>query len=205
MIYHSFQQGSEEWHAARLGKFTGSNFHIFLGKSETRTTELFKKAAERITGERADQDCFKNGHTERGHDLEPLARKVYEYETLAFVEEIGFIEADGEAIGCSPDGLIGSDGLLEIKCPDQHTFLKWCQDDYIKPEYRTQIQFNLMVSERQWCDFVLFNRKFGENSLKIIRVNRDEVTIEKIKTALRLAEAEISEMKKVFFQKNLIF
>ena len=152
MQIHNFEQGSEEWLAIRLGKFTASDFHTLLGNSEAKKTILFKKAAERITGVSADGDKFSSVHTERGHELEDVARMAYELETGNEVNQVGFITS-GEFIGCSPDGLVGDDGGVEIKCKDNHTHLKAVLNNYIEPAHRTQCQFNMMVTERKWWDY----------------------------------------------------
>ena len=116
-------QGSDEWLEARLGKFTGSDFHTLMGNSQTKKTILLKKAAERITGKRADACKFSNIHTERGHELEEEARAEYSIQNLVLVQEVGFIELN-DIVGSSPDGLVENDGGLEIKCKDNHTHLQ---------------------------------------------------------------------------------
>jgi len=181
MIIHNFEQGSEEWLNIRVGKFTGSDFHIMLGKSETKDKELDKKASERLTGVKCDQDIFSNGHTKRGHELEPLARDCYFFETGKEIKEVGFVELNDE-VGCSPDGLI-DDGIIEIKCVDNHTYFKVVRKSYIAPIYKTQIQFNLYVTNRKYCDFIYFNPNFKKN-IRIIRVERDDEFIEKIKDCI---------------------
>ena len=197
MIIHNINQSTEEWQALRLGKFTASNFHIFLGSSQTRTNEIYKKAAERITNKKCDQDFFKNGHIDRGHELEPIAREAYTFETGNEVEEVGFIELD-DFVGCSPDGLINGKGLLEIKCLDNHGFIKVKNKNYIAPMHKTQIQFCLMVTDREYFDYVIFNPNFGDKGLIIKRVERDEEYIEKIKIALDKAKKEVLEEIKLF-------
>ncbi len=195
-IYKDLSQDSSEWLQVRLGKFTASNFHIFLGNSETRKLEICKKAAERITGVRCDQDNFlSNKHIDRGNALEPLARDAYEFETGNEVEQIGFIELS-ETVGYSPDGLIGDDKLLEIKCLDNHHFLNFTNKK-IKKEHFTQIQFGLMVTGRKSLDYVLFNPNFPK-SLIIQNIERDEEYIENIKKELVRAEEEVQQIIKQY-------
>lgn len=197
MKIYDFEQKSEEWFNIRLGKFTGSNFHIFFGNSKTKETELYKKAAERITKTRSDSDNFSNVHIERGIELESEARSMYELETMSNVKEVGFIKLD-EFCGCSPDGLVDADGMIEIKCKDNHTFLKQIirEEKAIEPIYRTQIQFNLYVSGRKWCDYVCYNPNFKQ-ALYIKRIDRDEEYIQKIKDYLKICNFEINEIIRI--------
>lgn len=197
MIIHNCEQNSEEWHNLRLGRFTGSNFHIFLGNSQTRTNEIFKKASERITGKKCDQDSFRSIHTDRGHELEAVARDAYFFETGNMVEEVGFIEFD-DLTGCSPDGLVGKDGMVEIKCVDNHTFVKIKNKNYINPMHKTQIQFCLMVANRKYFDYIVFNPNFGDKGLIIKRIERDEEYIKKIKIALDKAIDEVKKEIELF-------
>jgi len=197
MIIYNINQSTEEWQALRIGKFTASNFHIFLGNSQTRTNEIYKKAAERLTGKKCDQDNFRNGHTERGHELEDLAREAYTFETGNEVEQVGFVELD-DFVGCSPDGLINSKGLIEIKCLDNHGFIKAKNKDYIAPIHKTQIQFCLMVTNREYLDYVIFNPNFGDKGLIIRTVERDEEYIDKIKDALEKAKNEVIKEIELF-------
>tara|TARA_R110000822_G_scaffold228884_1_gene361208 strand:+ start:951 stop:1550 length:600 start_codon:yes stop_codon:yes gene_type:complete len=198
MKIHNFKQGTDEWHQSRLGKLTGSEFHVFFGKSKTRDTLLYKKASERITSQKSDQDSFSNIHTARGSENEVFAMQSYYFETGREVNEVGFVELNNW-IGSSPDGLVGDDGIIEIKSPDNHTFLYNCNKAYIKPEYKTQIQFNLFTTGRKWCDFILYNPKF-DKPLKIIRINRDDEFIDKIK---KTTDEVIKEINDIINQFNL--
>ena len=162
MKIHNFKQGTDEWHQSRLGKLTGSEFHVFFGKSKTRDTLLY-------------------------------------FETGREVNEVGFVELNNW-IGSSPDGLVGDDGIIEIKSPDNHTFLYNCNKAYIKPEYKTQIQFNLFTTGRKWCDFILYNPKF-DKPLKIIRINRDDEFIDKIKKTTDEVIKEINDIINQFNSK----
>lgn len=188
MIIHNCDQNSEEWHKLRLGKFTASEYSIFIDTQEggrktsssTKETALFKKAAEIITHSKADSDIFSNVHLERGKLLESEAREEYEFLTGNTVDLVGFIELN-DFVGSSPDGLIGRDGILEIKNKDNHTFLQYILNPNIEKAYSVQIQFNLYVTGRQWCDFVNYNVHYP---LFIQRVQRDNNLIELIKNSL---------------------
>ena len=195
-IYKDLSQDSSEWLQVRLGKFTASNFHIFLGNSETRKLEICKKAAERITGVRCDQDnLLSNKHIERGNTLEPLARDAYEFETGNEVQEIGFVEL-ADNIGYSPDGFVNDDKLIEIKCVDNHHFLNLANKK-VKKEHYTQIQFGLMVTDRKSLDYILFNPNFPK-SLIIQNIKRDEEYIAKIKEEVVRAEEDLQKVLKEY-------
>ncbi len=198
MKIYNFDQGTEEWLNIKLGKFTASNFHIFLGNSQTKENELFKKAAERITSVKCDSDIFTNRHLERGKALELEALNMYEFNTNITINKIGFIEKN-KYVGCSPDGLIGSDGLIEIKCKDNHTFLKQCikKEKGIEAIYKTQIQFALYVTKRDWCDYICYNPNF-KIPIYITRIYKDKKYIKKIKEALAECNNKIDDIIKNF-------
>lgn len=185
------QQRSDEWYQEKLGKFSGSDFHIFLGSSQTREDALWEKVAERMFKD-SDKDNFVSQAMERGIILEAEARRVYQAVTETKVTEVGLVEEDGEYKGwavCSPDGLVGDEGIIEIKVPLTKNFLKWtdCIEGgerkltYIRPEYETQINFNLFVCDRKWCDFVYYSPRGG---IVITRYYRNDEKIAKIKEAL---------------------
>ena len=187
-------QGTDEWFAARLGVITASNFHTLMGKGITRDNILLDKAAEILTGVVCQYSMLNSKDIQRGHDLEPDARSAYELLSGNTVNEIGFASLDAY-VGASPDGLIGDDGLIEIKCPRQKGFLEVVIGGAkkIKQIYRTQIQFQLYVLERQWCDFCVYCEEF-DNPIHIIRVERNNEEIEKIKTEIERAKKDIFDI-----------
>lgn len=187
-IYDNIEQKSEQWYQCRLGKITASTFHTLLGNSETKKTLLLKITAERITGKLI-EDNYTNSDIERGIELENTARLDYEFRNDCKVQQIGFAELD-EYVGCSPDGLVGDDGLIEIKCPRETTFLSQVISGRIKPEYITQMQFNMYVLDRKWCDYVMYSETLG---LFVKRVERDEKLIEEIKTCIEECKQTIQE------------
>jgi putative phage-type endonuclease len=195
---HNFDQCSEEWFKIRAGKFTGSDFHIMLGKSQTKTTNLYKKASEIITGKPV-LNGYTNEHIERGKLLEKDARDEYALETGNSILEVGFCELN-KFTGCSPDGLVGDDGIIEIKCPCDYVFLKVINKDKIKPEYITQIQFNLFVTNRNWCDFICFNENY-KKQIYINRVERDNEYIEAIKEELENCIEEVKNIVETYNNK----
>ena len=119
-IYDNLQQGTNEWLEVRSGKFTGSDFHTLIGNSETKKKILFKKSIERLTKTTIIEEIT-SPDIERGKEEEKNARLLYEMETGQEVKQIGFAELD-EWVGCSPDGLINNDGIIEIKCPKDVIF-----------------------------------------------------------------------------------
>lgn len=188
MIIHNFDQRTDEWYNIRLGKLTGSDFHTFLGNGETKKNKLLQKAAEKITG-KSDDDHFVTEDIQRGIDLEDEAILAYEMTTGNSVDKVGFIE-ENDFVGCSPDGLVGADGIIEVKCPKQSVFLKQVIDQKIKPEYYTQIQFNLLISGRKWCDYIAYNKNFP---LFIKRFEIDTEAREKIVNAIEECTNKIKE------------
>jgi exodeoxyribonuclease (lambda-induced) len=130
---------------------------------------------------------------ERGHQLEMEARNSYEIQTSNQVKTVGFCELS-EWIGCSPDGFIGDDGLIEIKCKNDVNFLKsLIEPDQIDPAHLWQMQMQMFVTDRKWCDYVVYNPNF-ENSLIMTRVDRNEEKIEELKAGLKIGNSKIAEL-----------
>ena len=195
-IYNDLVQGSDEWFAVRLGKLTASKAQqIGNGLSKTGKigagleTLCFEKVAEILSGTR--EEGYKNPDMERGNEQETLARSAYELENNADVKTVGFIELD-ERVGCSPDGLVGDDGLVEIKCHNNLNFTKLLFSKKIETKYIWQMQMQMYIAERKWCDYVAFNENF--ENLITIRVERDEEAISKIVEGIELGKARINEI-----------
>ena len=197
----NIEQGSQEWYEIRYGRLTASDFHIFMGNSSTRTNLIWKKAAERITNTASDSCKYSNYHIERGNEQEPIARDMYEVISGNDVKVTGFIVSD-DTVGCSPDGLVGDDGLIEIKCKDTHTHLKAVVKNYIEPTHFTQMQFSMYVTGRKWCDYVLYNENY-DNPLHIVRVDKDNEYISKIQEQIERANNEIDKIIKQAENKRL--
>jgi len=199
MIIHDFEQGTEEWLQARTGKITGTRINIFLnGRKDTIKKELLKLAAERITNKRCDSDSWTNKHMERGNELEQQAREVFSITANKEIKEVGFIERDNFT-GCSPDGLIGDDGLIEIKCKDNHTFLDYAINRKIEKNYYIQMQYNMWISERDYCHYIVYNPNFN-NPIVTEIVKKDvslfkefEETINNVKNEIDLIIKSIGE------------
>jgi len=159
-IYTDIIQGSEAWKKLRLSKITASRMKDVLSKgrgtatSKTAETYMFELIAEHLTGE--SKAFFENDAMRWGTETEDQARAMYEVNEDVIVQEVAFIEMN-DYVGVSPDGLIGDDGMLEIKCPNTTTQLKRALTDNYSKDYHAQIQMQLWVSGRDWCDFLSFD------------------------------------------------
>ena len=186
-IIESCEQGSEEWLSLRLGKITASRVKDVLtkgrGTSPSKTAEsyMMELIAEMLTGN--SKPFFENDAMRWGTETEPQARAMYAVNNdFVDVKEVAFVEHN-EQIGISPDGLIGDDGLLEIKCPNTTTQLKRALSDDYSSDYKAQIQMQLWVTEREWCDFLSFDPRLDCSAGYLQqRVMRDEEYIEEMKT-----------------------
>jgi hypothetical protein len=195
-------QGTPEWHAARCGIPTASSFDKVMavgrGNSEsvTRRNYIAQLVVERLTGKQPGGG-FENASTRQGKEREPLARRAYYLKTGNLVEEVGFCLDDEIACGASPDGLVEDDGGLELKCPEINTHMEYLLRDGMPPEYRWQVQGNLMVTGRKWWDFCSYNPDFPEHlQLLVRRVRRDDIAIMTLRHELKkfLAEVEAKEL-----------
>lgn len=183
MIFHDVDQNSEEWLSLRAGRFTASTFSDLFAKKETAAYRkaIRKVVFERLTGE--SPESFKNEYMERGHELEPLAREAYELYSFNSVRDGGFFELD-EWTGASPDGLVDDDGQIEIKCPSYNVFIDYLISQALPAEYKYQVQGQLLVTGRKWCDFIAYHPKLP---LVVVRVLPNPVIHEEIKGALKTA------------------
>lgn len=177
-------QGSEEWKEARRGKVTASPMiKIIKGRSgykASRKDYMAEKICEILTGEIAEH--YISPEMQWGTEHEPTARTSYEIKTGNLVEEVGFIiHPEIESLGASPDGLVGVDGMVEIKCPKTATHIETIMTGKIKPDYIYQMQTGLIVTGRKWCDFVSYDPRLpSPQDLYVQRVERDEAVIKEI-------------------------
>lgn len=197
-------QRTEAWFQQRVGKLTASRFadvmNVIKGGAPgaNRKNLITLLAIERLTGSTV--DTFQNDAMRRGTELEPEARAAYEAHTGELVEEVGFVpHPELPYVGVSPDGLLGSDGLVELKCPaSQHKHLSALLSNEHATEYRWQLQGQLWVTGRQWVDAVSYDPRFPEHlRLAIVRVQRDEKAIAEL--AAECAKAH-DEIESVLFQ-----
>jgi putative phage-type endonuclease len=195
MIIHTCEQRSPEWYAVRCGKVTSSCISDVLakGKGITRNKYLRRLVAERITG--LPKATYHNGAMEWGTLTEPMARDYYEALNFVNVQQVGFVEANGY-LGSSPDGFIGEDGELEIKCPDSDTHLTYLEEGRMPSEYVTQVQGQLWITGRKWCDFMSYDPRFTCRPAFIIRVERDEKKIQEIAEGVGQFIDEMKELER---------
>lgn len=187
MIVLEHEQGSNEWFAARLGRPSASMFSKFItsaGKASTSADSYINELiAERLTGLRV--PIYVNEHMERGTRLEPEAREMYEFVTDQKVTEYGFILDDSEEFGCSPDGMVGEDGGIEIKCPADSTMIGYHRNNksFIN-KYKQQIMGCMMITGRSWWDLMAYSETIPH---LIVRVERDDEYIEKLAAEIQKA------------------
>jgi putative phage-type endonuclease len=190
-------QGSEEWHALRCGRVTASRVADVVAKTKSgwgasRANYAAELIAERLTGEPAER--FTNAAMQWGTDHEPDARAAYEFFRDAAVVEIGFVDHPSIAMtGASPDGLVGEDGLVEIKCPNTATHLDTLLSQTVPAKYVTQMLWQMACTGRKWCDFVSFDPRLPESmSMFVKRVERDDKRIAELETEVAAFLEEIS-------------
>ena len=200
-------QGTESWLQDRNGKFTASKAGDWMqtGKSKDQlfgtkaTNYIYAKVAEILTGS---SHIVTSQAMEWGTDFEDEARAVYEEVSSNKVDSVGFIPF-GEFAGGSPDGLVGKEGIIEIKCPfnPANHIQTILENQVVNKDYQFQIQMNLLATNRKWCDFISYDPRVQEEDLKIhiIRVDRDEavttalserlaVVIDRMQTLLKMAQ-----------------
>lgn len=172
-------QRSDEWFAARAGKVTASRVADLMAKtksgySASRQNYMAQLICERLTGKPA--DSFTSAAMQRGTEKEPEARAIYMLESGEIVDECGLVlHPDIPDFGASPDGLIGVDGLLEIKCPNTWTHLETLKTGQPKREYFIQMQAQMACTGRNWCDFVSFDDRLPEDiAYFCTRIQRDD-------------------------------
>jgi putative phage-type endonuclease len=194
MIIHEMPQRSDEWFEIRRGKFTASDFDTLMPAknkgidswTDTQMKIVYRVAAERMTG-KAKPLGFTSDAMQWGINTESEARAVYEMETGEEVREVGFLEAS-EWIGCSPDGLIGEDKGLEIKCPNSETHLRYSCEGGLAEDYFWQVQGALWISGRKEWDIVSFDPRFDDSwQLHIAHVARHEESISKLAQRIEAA------------------
>jgi hypothetical protein len=181
MKFYDVEQGTDEWFELRLGKATASNFACFMANDGKAFGDPARKyalqiALERITSNKS-ENGYTNGHMERGIEQEPLARMIYEQEHFADVDNGGFFDCG--LYGDSPDGLIGDDGIIEIKSVIPSTHYDTLKRGNYDPAYKWQLIGHLDCTGREWVDFVSFCSDFPqEKQLLVYRVFRNQVSEE---------------------------
>jgi len=194
------KQRSSEWFEIRHGRFTASEIHKLMGVKglgETGKTYAFEKAIEQLYGQI--DEAFESYDMARGTEMEPLAfEKVKQLKSMEFtqVDNCVFFALGNDA-GASPDGLIGSDGILEIKCPKSKAFFKAVSDNEYDTNYFFQIQFQLLCTNRQKGYLFFYLIHEGNEYYHEIEIDRDDVIIDRMKDRLN----EAIELKNNYIKK----
>lgn len=185
MIIHRMEQRSEEWHQIKLGKFSASDMAtVANGRDDTRKKLAFSKAAELITG--TWEETYINAKMQRGIELEPEARQLFEFEYGVHVEEVGFVEYDRFS-GCSPDGLIGDDLGLELKAKDIHTHLQALVDG--DDSHKWQLYGSMFFTGRDKWYLASYNPRFpAGKELAVSLWHQDEDIYKKIAYGLEICK-----------------
>ena len=198
--YINLEQGSDEWKKARLGHVTASNMAEVMSKAKGtgeavgRYKYKVKLVAERLTG--TSGDSYSNAAMEWGIEQEQFACIEYEAAQNVFVEKTGFwLHPTIAWVGVSPDRLVGDEGLIEVKCPNTTTHLGYLFENKIPADYYKQIQCQLWVTGRKWCDFVSYDPRLPKrNRLLVVRTERDESLIQEMEAQTIQFLGEINQL-----------
>lgn len=193
------EQGTAEWITDRLGKVTASRIADVMAKTKSgygagRKNYMAELVVERLTGEPTEH--FISSAMQHGTETEPIARGEYEAVIGDLVTEAGLIDHPSIRMsGASPDGLVGDDGLVEIKCPNTATHIAFLFDGKIGRQYILQMQWQMDCTGRAWCDFVSFDSRMPENlRMKIVRIARDESLLAEIRKEVQIFLVELDDM-----------
>jgi len=195
-------QGTEEWLKKRLGKITGSTIHKIMSAKENSSTR--SKLLQDLTLERISGSPTKNivtGPMARGLELESEARKAYELVNKKVILT-GFIDHPSiKQAGASPDGLVGEDGLIEIKCLNIKNHNDIVKKQTLPKQYNLQIQFQLACTNREWCDFVAYHPE-SDHPLYVKRVLPEYVLIKEIHEKAIIFVGEVEEKYRAMKERN---
>lgn len=175
-------QRTEEWHQQRCGKVTASRVADIVAKTKTgystsRANYMAELICERLTGMQG--ASYASAAMQWGTETEPMARAAYEAKVGSLVIETGFVPHGSIPMaGASPDGLIGDDGLVEVKCPITATHIDTLLGQSVPGRYINQMQWQMACTGRKWCDFVSYDPRMPEKmQLFIKRIDRDTAAI----------------------------
>lgn len=193
VIHEDFKQSDPEWYEARLGLATTSNFSAILASSEEkkgRTMLLRKLAGEILTG--IPSENYKSKDMEKGKENEPLIREWYERTKLVEVRQVGFVYNPAVNAGCSPDGLIGDDGMVEIKWANPHILIEILERGTMPTAHRPQCHGALWVCRRKWVDLTIWSHpkmpKF------VARIERDPAYEKEMSDAVEVFNWELKKL-----------
>jgi putative phage-type endonuclease len=204
-------QGSPEWKALRCGRVTASRVADVVAKTKTgysasRANYLAQLIAERLT--KTPAETYTNAAMQHGTETEPEARDAYCFYHGVTVEQVAFVPHPKiDQAGASPDGLVGDDGLVEIKCPNTATHLETLLGQAVPAKYIDQMQFQMACTGRKWCDFVSYDPRMPEHMrLFVRRVERDDKRIDFLETEIAgfLLEmaVKLAELNRVYGEKE---
>ena len=193
-------QGTDEWLRARCGKFTASRMADLVattksGYAASRRNYLAELLIERMTGEPT--DGFTNKAMEWGTEHEPEARALYQLRYDVDVQTTGFVTHPVLTYsGASPDGLVGRDGAIEVKCPNTATHIETIRTRTVPRKYYLQMQWVMECSNRHWCSYVSYDPRMKDERLVLYRkdITRDEETIAHLRAEVEKAETELQDM-----------
>ncbi len=193
-------QGSQVWFAMRLGKVTASKVADVMskgkGSAESAGVRNYRAqlVAERLTG--TVEETYTNGAMQRGTGLEPLARECYEFLKGCTVDQVAFVDHPTIPMsGASPDGCIGEDGLVEIKCPNTATHIDYLLCGEPPATYIKQMTWQLACTGRKWVDFVSYDPRLPEDlQLFVVRFRRDDGDIEEMEKAVAVFNWSVEKM-----------
>lgn len=200
LIVDNIKQVSEEWFRLKAGVVSGTGFAKVLAKgkgnamAKTRLDYLYQLATERITGKSADETPNMRW-MQHGKENEAQARSIYQIQNCIAVDEVAFIYLnEHKRIGVSPDGLVGDQGMVEIKCVKLSTHVGYLLKNRLPPEYKSQVQGQLWVADRQWCDFCSYS-EHSHIELMTVRVWRDEEYIDRLAEEVSVFLSELTVME----------
>ncbi len=193
------EQRTDDWFAQRLGRVTASRVSDVMAKTKSgyaasRTNYMMELLCQRLTGQR--EEGYVSAAMQRGTDLEPAARSVYEASTGILVQEVGFIvHPEITGMGASPDGLVMNDGLLEIKCPNTATHIDFLRTGKPDNKYQWQMLCQMECTGRDWCDFVSYDDRLPPAlQYHCIRFHRDDTRITEMLGEVRRFLEELEQI-----------
>jgi len=191
------KQRTEEWFRARLGKVTASRIVDVMAKGQgvTRKKYMIELLVERLTGKHT--ESYINEAMQWGIDEEPMAVAEYEFFTEAMVDAVGFIDHPSIGMsGASPDGLVGKDGLIEIKCPTTATHIDTILGSKIPRKYLLQMTWQMACTGRAWCDFASYDSRMpSQHQLIINRVEWHDGLIAELEDGVKTFLAELDTLE----------
>lgn len=199
-IYRDIEQGTDAWLEIKCGKVSASKIADVLskgkGKEEAAGTRNYRAqlVCERLTGTVEETYC--NEAMQRGTELEPIARECYEFLKGVTVEQVAFVDHPTvDMAGASPDGLVGDDGLIEIKCPNSANHIDYLLANATPAQYIKQMMWQMACTGRQWCDFVSYDPRLPEElQLFVVRLHRDDAMIAEMEAAVTSFNESVEKM-----------